>query len=580
MSKIEPVIGSPAGVRRKSSRARWAPRCLMGVAVLSAVAMVGATLNGRPAINRPQTSNQIGKTNSESFNATLATIDLQLAAMAQQAGVETASTADNLTVARRLSLALVGSGLSLEELRALELQPNEQQIPWLTNYLLNDPRWNDYFAQRFSRALVGTDNGPFLLFRRRKLNAWLAEQLRNDVGYDHIVRDMMSSEGLWTDTPQVNFVTATMDEANEGRGDPIRLAGRTGRALLAQRIDCLQCHDDFVDNSNFGTSDQPIGGTQQHFHELAAFYSGTALASTVFSGITDDGTAYRYKYLGDSDETEVKPAVPFSPELLPIEGKPRARLAAWVTHRDNHAFARATVNRVWGLMLSRPLVEPVDSIPLDGSIPQVLDTLSDDFAANGFQLRRLIRLIAASSAFTRDSRSDFEVTEQHEHAWSVFPLTQLRPDQVVSSLLQASKLATLDDSSSIFTRLIAFGESLDFLQRFGDRGDNEFDSDAVTITQRLVMMNGELVAERTSVDLVNNACTRIASLVSDDRQAVELIFLTILNRHPSPDEQTEFGDYLASQAQDPTNKVTRSREQALSDIAWAMLNSTEFSWNH
>ncbi|MCA9201383.1 MAG: DUF1549 domain-containing protein, partial [Planctomycetales bacterium] len=173
---------------------------------------------------------------------------------------------------------LVGSGLSLEELRALENVAEDKRLRWLTERLLEDRRWSDYFAERFSRAYVGTNNGPFLLFRRRKFNAWLSEQLHENVGYDQIVRDMLSADGLWTDTPQVNFVTATMDEANEGRGDPIRLAGRTSRAFLGQRMDCLQCHDDFLDQVNFGTPLDPVTGTQQHFHTLAAFFAGTSLA--------------------------------------------------------------------------------------------------------------------------------------------------------------------------------------------------------------------------------------------------------------------------------------------------------------
>jgi hypothetical protein len=122
--------------------------------------------------------------------------------------------------------------------------------------MLSDRRWSDYFAQRLSRAYVGSADGPFLLFRRRKFNSWLAERLADDkTGYNQIVHAMISAEGLWTDTPQVNFVTATMDEANNGRGDPIRLAGRTSRAFLAQRMDCLQCHNDFLDKLNFGDDD-------------------------------------------------------------------------------------------------------------------------------------------------------------------------------------------------------------------------------------------------------------------------------------------------------------------------------------
>lgn len=563
----------PATTPTMSTKRRWAQRLLMLAAVLLALGIVAQTLSTRPAIERHGSAHSAALRSAPEFQQTLALVNSQFATMAQTEDVELAPQADNLTIARRLSLALVGSGMSLEEVRAFELVPADRQVAWWTDYLLADQRWADNFAERFSRALVGTDNGPFLLFRRRKLNAWLSEQFSRGVGYDRMVRSMLSAEGLWTDTPPVNFVTATMDEANEGRGDPIRLAGRTSRALLAQRIDCVQCHDDFLGTLNFGSPEHAVSGTQEHFHSLAAFYAGTALADPVFSGITDDGRPYRIEYLGDSEESVVVPGVPFFPELLPEAGKPRTRLAGWITHADNLAFSRATVNRVWGLMFSRPLVEPVDSIPMDSAVPPPLDTLAHDFSTRGFDVRRLVRLIAASAAFQRDSRADFEITEQHEQAWSVFPLTQLRPDQVAGSLVQASKLTALDGSSSIIRRLEAFGSKQDFLQRFGDRGEDEFESEAVTITQRLVMMNGELVAGRTKVDLVNNAATRIATLVGDDSRAIELIFLSTFNRRPSADEQAAFVEQLSGQ-------TDGDRQKTLSDIAWAMVNSTEFSWNH
>ncbi len=574
MSASAPNPERPAASQPGASTLeRWSKRLLMGVAVLAALAIVASTLNRRPLVEDRDINSLAARRDSPDFQRTLATINQQLADMAQSAGVETAQRADNLTIARRLSLALVGSGMSLEELRAFELKPEEAQLKWWTDYLLTDRRWADTFAERFTRALVGTDNGPFVLFRRRKLNAWLSEQLSSGVGYDQIVRQMLSAEGLWTDTPAVNFVTATMDEANEGRGDPIRLAGRTSRALLAQRIDCVQCHDDFVGSLNFGSLEHPVGGTQRHFHSLAAFYAGTALADPVFSGITDDGQPYRIQYLGEDEESEVQPAVPFSPELLPAQGKPRVRLAAWVTDPRNRAFGRATVNRVWGLMFSRPLVDPVDSIPLDLPAPRVLDTLADDWSKHGFQLARLVQLIAACDAFQRDSRAEFDVTERHEQSWSVFPLTQLRPDQVAGSLLQASKLVAMDSSNSVFRRLEAYGSKQSFLQLYGDRGKDEFESEAVTIAQRLIMMNGELAADRTGVDLINNAATRIATLVADDEQAIRLLFLTTFNRPPSASELAVFGKELSGKKGD-------QREQMLSDIAWAMVNSTEFSWNH
>ena len=542
---------------------------MLGVCVFGA-SVVGATLRRRPAIEPPR--DVYSPYVADGFQITLATINSKLAKSVAAVGLETAPPADSLAIAKRATLAMIGSGMSYEEIRALQLIPESERVRWWTSRLLEDQRWSDYFAQRLSRAYVGTANGPFLLFRRRKFNAWIAEQLASDSGYNQLVHSMISADGLWTDTPQVNFVTATMDEANNGRGDPVRLAGRTSRAFLAQRMDCLQCHDDFLEKLNFGTDQEPVLGEQEHFHSIAAFYAGTA-AKNPFKGIAEDDEKYRFEFLGESKTREVTPSVPFRADLLPGDGKPRKRLADWVTHPENRAFSRAAVNRVWALMLSRPLVEPVDDIPIDATVPDVLDVLADDFVAHGYSIKRLIRLIVESDAFRRDSRADFEVTEAHENCWAVFPISQLRPEQVAGRLFQACSLTALDSNSSIFTQLKVFGDTQDFLQRFGDKGEDDFEADSVTITQRLIMMNGNLVAERTKVDLVANAATRIASMVRGESDAVEAIFVTVMNRTPSLEESRTFTEYLC-------DKRGNTRAQAVSDIYWALLNSTEFSWNH
>lgn len=555
---------------RRGRQPRWKWLLMLAVGLMATTGL-GWTLRQRPEIG--SRAGRFSFLSDASFRDSLAKLDAANASRIEQAGLQAADTAQWLTVCRRVSLALVGNGMSLEEIRALEQLPQERRVGWWVEHLLADRRWSEYFSQRIASACVGTHKGPFLLFRRRKFNSWLGDQLDKDVSYDEIVRQMIASEGLWTDTPAVNFVTATMDEKQNGRADPVRLAGRTSRAFLAMRIDCLQCHDDVLQKTNFGTSQAPREGTQHDFHQLAAFYAGAASAEPVFRGIVEDRHAYEVKYLNADEEETVAPAVPFFEELLPAEGKPRKRLASWVTHPENKAFARATVNRTWALMFGRALVEPVDDIPLVGDLPPELDILAADFVKHRFNMRRLIALIAHSAAFQRDSRADFEVTPQHEQLWACFPLVQLRPDQMASSISQACRLTAIDAESSIMVQLKAFGDQQEFVKRFGDRGEDEFDSDPVTITQRLLVMNGNMIAERTKVDLVNNAATRIAAFVERDAEAIELVFLSVLNRYPTDSERAEFSAHL-------TGKKNNARAQAIGDMTWAMLNTTEFSWNH
>lgn len=515
----------------------------------------------RPTAERP-----------DDFRDLVARVDAEFHAAWRQTGMQVAERADDLTLARRLSLGLTGTIPSLEEIRQLEKIPAEDRLDWWISHLLEDRRSADYLAERFTRAWVGTDEGPFLIYRRRRFRSWISDRLyEQDLSYDALVRRLLSDEGLWTDKPAVNFVTATADPNKDNQPDPIKLANRTSRAFLGMRIDCLQCHDDRLDKVTLGPVDAPRGGQQQDFHQLAAFFGGVGNSIV---GIRDQGEQqYRTKFLGDEAERTVSAFPPFAPELQPEETRLRERLAGWVTHRDNKQFGRATVNRIWALVCGKPLVEPIDEVPFYGPYPPGLEILADDFQRHGGDLRRLIRAIAATYAFQRDSRAEFDVTPAHEQAWAVFPLTRLRPEQVAGSVSQAASLQTLNSEAHILFRLTKFGQENEFVQRYGDMGEDEFADRGGTIPQRLLMMNGEMVKERTKENFLLNASTRLAALAATNEQAVEAAYLALLARRPSPRELEHFASAIPQQR-------GSDRIQAMEDLYWILINTTEFSWNH
>jgi hypothetical protein len=155
----------------------------------------------------------------------------------------------------------------------------------------------------------------------------------------------------------------------------------------------------------------------------------------------------------------------------------------------------------------------------------------------------------------------------------VFPLTRLRPEQVVGSLLQACSLATLDYQSHIVVRFFRAVGQAEFVKRYGDSGEEEFSPQGGTIPQRLLLMNGELVKDRTKENLVANAATQIGALASTDEKAVEIAYLACLTRRPTSAEMQHFVAKLAGTRGD-------DRRQQMEDLYWALVNSTEFSWNH
>jgi hypothetical protein len=538
-----------------------------GVAAITAASLLPAN---RAAIEKKWPHAAAG----DDMRTSIAAVDDALAKSSKSAGAVAASPvaprAPDLAIARRMSLALTGTIPSLEEIRTFESQPEGERLARWLEHLLADRRYSDYVAERLARTYVGVDDGPFLIYRRRRFVAWLSDQLTANRPFDAMVRDVIASDGLWTDTPAVNFISVTITEEQSKRADENRLAGRVARAFLGVRLDCAQCHDHPFDPR----------WTQATFQGLAAFFGHTTQG---FTGIHDVPGVYEVADRKTGQKQTVAPAVPFQAELLADHGGPRQRLAAWITNPKNRAFARVTVNRAWALMFGKPLVEPIDSIPPDGDAPPALDRLADDFIAHGYDWRRLIRVIAGTAAFQRDSRENDSSADASNDAstaaakapaaWSRFPLSRLRPEQVVGSLLQASRLHTIDQDSSI---LVQFGRAIgekDFVRRYGDSGEDEFVERGETIPQRLLLMNGQLVDDKTRENLLANAATRIARLAPDDATAVETSYLAVLTRRPTAPELDHFKARLAG-------TTGAARSAALADLYWTLFNSTEFSWNH
>lgn len=534
----------------------WARNLLFLGLVGGGVIALGANLVP-PRETRPLSPFDPARYLDADFRTTVETVDASFRHQWATENLTPAPVTEDLRLARRLSLGLMGTVPSLEEVRQFESLPAHQRMSWWVDHVLQDRRFDDYVSERLARATVGTEGGPFIFFRRRRFRTWLADELAKNTPYDVIVRELIAGRGLWTDHPATNFVSVTAQQEKKNQPDPVRLAGRVTRAFLGMRIDCAQCHN------------HPFAAWKQSdFEGFSAFFGQTRIG---FTGVTDGPGEYEIDDKKTKAKTVVVPQVPFAPELLPDDGTRRHRLAAWVTHPKNPYFAKAAVNRVWALMFGRPLVEPVDNLETDGPAPPALQILADDFAAHGFDLRRLVRVIAATEVYRLDSAADFELTDSHEKAWAVFPLTRLRPEQVAGSVLQASQVSSVDADSHILVRAIRAGQQDEFVTRYGDTGEDEFEGRGGTIPQRLIMMNGKLVRERVEVNPFN-ASARIAWMAPDDPRAVEAAYLAVLSRRPTSAEANHFEAGLKNK------ELTRA--QHLQDLYWALVNSTEFSWNH
>ena len=114
-----------------------------------------------------------------------------------------------------------------------------------------------------------------------------------------------------------------------------------------------------------------------------------------------------------------------------------AALAKWITAKDNPYFAKAIVNRLWGLFLGKGFVEPIDDFRPSNppTLPAALDTLAADFTAHDFDLHHLIRTICASRPYQLACQAGRDAEGGHS-LWSRYPMKQLEVEVLLEAALQ------------------------------------------------------------------------------------------------------------------------------------------------
>jgi hypothetical protein len=88
------------------------------------------------------------------------------------------------------------------------------------------------------------------------------------------------------------------------------------------------------------------------------------------------------------------------------------------------------------------------------------------------------------------------------------------------------------------------------------------------------MMNGQLIASMTDVNRSDVLIALWESPFLNDEERVEVLFLATLSRMPNLAERQKFNKYVKAGGPE------KNPQKALSDVLWALLNSTEFILNH
>jgi hypothetical protein len=210
----------------------------------------------------------------------------------------------------------------------------------------------------------------------------------------------------------------------------------------------------------------------------------------------------------------------------------RDELALFVT--TSKPFARTFANRLWYHFMGRGIVDPPDDFHPQNppSIPLLLEFLAQQARENRFAIRPLIRLLCNSRAYQLQS-AGIEPGSPRETTFACRVLKPLSPEQTFDSVA-----AALDISANESER-----------QRFIRR----------SVSESLDEDYSETWQYRETVQAL---LTRLNSSISVPTSDVEQLYWRILSRAASAEERQLCAGHAAE------------------DVAFALLNSNEFFFNH
>ena len=504
---------------------------------------------------------EIGQTDSTPTidrAATIARVDELLTAGYQQHNVTRAPQADDAEFLRRVSLDLAGVIPSIGEVREFSSDIAADKREKLIERLLASPSYARHLARSWRDILLEQDDDSENVAGRQSLENWLRDQFAENRRYDHLVADLLVATGAEGRNEPSFFYTARQVRPEE-------LAAVTARVFLGVQVQCAQCHNHPFDH-----------WTQEDFWGYAAFFSRVQRTE-------NHPTGQKLLDVQQGEVTLPDKTEPVKPKYLegelaeePPDANRRRPLAIWMVSRENPYLARAAVNRVWARLFGRGLVNPVDDLGPHNppSHPELLDELSAFFVASGYDLRELYHVLCSTAAYQASSQGSESQPELEAKWFARMSLKPLSADQLFDSLLRATlQSAAPRGAADDAGRMAQLNQRRqEFFTKFS-LSQHASPEDQVVIGQALVLMNGELIDEATDAGRSGILGALNAPFLSDE-QRVELVSLATLGRTPTDDEKAKFIAHLGSQQTDD------ERRKALGDVLWALVNSTEFFFNH
>ncbi len=281
------------------------------------------------------------------------------------------------------------------------------------------------------------------------------------------------------------------------------------------------------------------------------------------------------------------------PELKVASGEdPREALWKWMREPSNPFFARSFVNRVWGHYFSVGIVHPVDDFSLANppSNEKLLDALATDFIQSGFDIRKLEKTILLSRTYQLSSTPN-ETNKFDRNNYSRCYIRPLMAEVVVDMLNDAlgatEKWGPGEGREG--ARAIEIGASrvqnagVNHLFRVFGRPPRAAACDCEramdpALPQKLFLMADPTLQQKLRAP--NGLLASILKNKKNDLEALSELFLSTLGREPTEQEKQAFVQFRDRKAPETPGRSAADRRAVFNDTLWALLNTTEFIFNH
>jgi hypothetical protein len=459
---------------------------------------------------------------------------------------------------RRVYLDVIGALPTVAESQSFLADTDANKRAKLIDALLERPEFADFWALKWA-DLLRLRNNKVTASGVPKFHHWVVRGWRTNMPYDIFARELLMADGSTFDNPAANYFRTATDTND--------CTETTSQLFLGIRIQCAKCHNHPFER-----------WTQDNYYGIGAFFNRVQRKQSPRPEELVVWVARAGEVTQPRTGKQMKPWLPLAGDAdLPGEIDRRQAFVDWLVRADNPFFAKVEVNRLWGHLLGRGIVEPVDDFR-DSNPPAsaaLLDALAKDFVEHHFDRKHILRTILNSRTYQLSSRkNDFNKTDVKYFSHSRTRL--LSAEQLLDAICQVTSVPEKFAGLPLGTRATQLpSPDVDnyFLKVFGQPAREtacqcERSSDS-NLSQALQMINGPLVHGKVRDE--NNRFRQLLKASKNNEEIITELYLAAFARKPSEHEMSIATKHIAASG---------DQLRGLEDVCWALLNANEFLFQH